>query len=115
VNPFAGQAYEYLTGRPAACIVVAGPGVVHGLAGLANAQQDCRPMILTSGASQTWRAGMGALQEERQLPFLQVPSLEEGVANPITASYPYQRPKLYRLPPPRTASPGGPFRGSRGD
>src|SRR5262249_29447161 len=35
---YAAQAYGYLTGRPGACIVVTGPGVVHGLAGLANAQ-----------------------------------------------------------------------------
>src|SRR5499427_1585677 len=31
---YAAQAYGYLTGRPGACIVVTGPGVVHGLAGL---------------------------------------------------------------------------------
>src|SRR5262245_53383212 len=30
---YAAQAYGYLTGRPGACIVVTGPGVVHGLAG----------------------------------------------------------------------------------
>src|SRR4029450_6663281 len=29
---YAAQAYGYLTGRPGACIVVTGPGVVHGLA-----------------------------------------------------------------------------------
>ena len=34
---YAAQAYGYMTGRPGACIVVTGPGVVHGLAGLANA------------------------------------------------------------------------------
>src|SRR6266403_299524 len=43
---YAAQAYGYLTGRPGACLVVTGPGVVHGLAGLANAQQNCWPMIL---------------------------------------------------------------------
>ena len=37
---YAAQAYGYMTGRPGACIVVTGPGVVHGLAGLANAQQN---------------------------------------------------------------------------
>src|SRR5215471_18999800 len=31
---YAAQAYGYLAGRPGACIVVTGPGVVHGLAGL---------------------------------------------------------------------------------
>ncbi len=64
---YAAQAYGYLTGRPGACIVVTGPGVVHGLAGLANAQQNCWPMILFGGASETYRGGMGAFQEERQV------------------------------------------------
>ena len=64
---YAAQAYGYLTGRPGACMVVTGPGVVHGLAGLANAQQNCWPMILLGGASETYRGGMGAFQEERQV------------------------------------------------
>src|SRR5258707_15370929 len=63
---YAAGAYGYLTGRPGACLTVTGPGVVHGLAGLANAQQNCWPMILIGGASETDRGGMGAFQEERQ-------------------------------------------------
>ena len=43
---YAAQAVGYLTGRPGACLVVSGPGVVHALAGLANAQQNGWPMIL---------------------------------------------------------------------
>src|SRR5258705_1058986 len=57
----------YLTGRPGSCIVVTGPGVIHGLSGLANAQQNCWPMILIGGASETYRNGMGSFQEERQV------------------------------------------------
>jgi 2-hydroxyacyl-CoA lyase 1 len=64
---YAAQAYGYMTGRPGACLTVTGPGVVHGLAGLANAQQNCWPMILIGGASETYRGGMGAFQEERQV------------------------------------------------
>jgi 2-hydroxyacyl-CoA lyase 1 len=64
---YAAQAYGYMTGRPGVCLVVTGPGVVHGLAGLANAQQNCWPMILIGGASETFRGGMGAFQEERQV------------------------------------------------
>ncbi|HET8997021.1 MAG TPA: thiamine pyrophosphate-binding protein [Acetobacteraceae bacterium] len=64
---YAAQAIGYLTGRPGACLVVSGPGVVHGLAGLANAQQNCWPMILIGGASPTYQNGMGAFQEERQV------------------------------------------------
>src|SRR5919198_2455322 len=63
---YAAQAYGYLKGRPGACVTVTGPGVVHGLAGLADAQQNCWPMILIGGASETYRGGMGAFQEERQ-------------------------------------------------
>jgi 2-hydroxyacyl-CoA lyase 1 len=64
---YAAQAAGYLTGRPGAALVVSGPGVVHGLAGLANAQQNCWPMILIGGASSTTQNGMGAFQEERQV------------------------------------------------
>ena len=64
---YAAQAVGYLTGRPGVCLVVSGPGVVHGLAGLANAQQNCWPMILIGGASATYQNGMGAFQEERQV------------------------------------------------
>jgi len=64
---YAAQAYGYMTGRPGVCLTVTGPGVVHGLAGLANAQQNCWPMILIGGASETYRGGMGAFQEERQV------------------------------------------------
>jgi 2-hydroxyacyl-CoA lyase 1 len=64
---YAAQAAGYLTGRPGAALVVSGPGVVHGLAGLANAQQNCWPMILIGGASPTYQNGMGSFQEERQV------------------------------------------------
>src|SRR5215467_1292019 len=64
---YAAQAVGYMTGCPGACLVVSGPGVVHALAGLANAQQNAWPMILIGGASESWRNGMGAFQEERQV------------------------------------------------
>lgn len=64
---YAAQAAGYLTGRPGACLVVSGPGVIHALAGLANAQQNCWPMILIGGASPVYQNGMGAFQEERQV------------------------------------------------
>jgi len=57
----------YLTGRPQACLVVSGPGVIHAFAGLANAKENCWPMILIGGASPTYQDGMGAFQEERQV------------------------------------------------
>src|SRR6185369_3654866 len=64
---YAAGAVGFLTGRPGSCIVVTGPGGIHGLAGLANAQQNCWTMILIGGASETFRNGMGAFQEERQV------------------------------------------------
>src|SRR5205809_1361940 len=51
---YAAQAVGYLTGRPGAGLLVSGPGVVHGLAGLANAQQNGWAVILIGGASESW-------------------------------------------------------------
>ncbi len=64
---YAAQATGYLTGRPGACLTVCGPGVVHALAGLANAQSNCWPMVLIGGAPPTYQNGMGSFQEERQV------------------------------------------------
>ena len=64
---YAAQAASYLTGRPQACLTVSGPGVIHAFAGLANAQQNCWPMILIGGASPIYQNGMGGFQEERQV------------------------------------------------
>src|SRR5581483_8381251 len=61
---YAAQAASYLTGRPQACLVVSGPGVIHALAGLANAKSNCWPMLLIGGASSIKQNGMGAFQEE---------------------------------------------------
>src|SRR5246500_3115783 len=46
---YAAQAVGYLAGRPGACIVVSGPGVIHALSGLANAQQNGWPALLLAG------------------------------------------------------------------
>ena len=64
---YAAHAAGYMTGRPQACLTVSGPGVIHAFAGLANAQQNCWPMILIGGASPIYQNGMGAFQEERQV------------------------------------------------
>jgi 2-hydroxyacyl-CoA lyase 1 len=60
---YAAGAVGYLTGRPGACLTVSGPGMIHGIAGLANAQSNCWPMILLSGSSETYLEGKGAFQE----------------------------------------------------
>jgi 2-hydroxyacyl-CoA lyase 1 len=64
---YATQAAGYLLGRPQACLVVSGPGVIHALSGLANAQQNNWPMLLIGGASGIDQNGMGAFQEDRQV------------------------------------------------
>src|SRR4029079_17351762 len=63
---YATQAAGYLLGRPQACLVVSGPGVVHALSGLANAQQNHWPMVLLGGASGIDQNGMGAGRAERR-------------------------------------------------
>jgi len=60
---YAAGAVGYLTGRPGACLTVSGPGMVHGIAGLANAWANGWPMILLSGAPDSYQDGMGSFQE----------------------------------------------------
>jgi len=38
---YAAQAIGYLTKRPGVCLVVSGPGFIHTLGGMANAQINC--------------------------------------------------------------------------
>ena len=64
---YAAGSVGYLTGMPAVCLVVSGPGLVHALAGLANARENCWPMILIGGSSDRGQSGAGAFQEEAQV------------------------------------------------
>jgi len=66
---YAAGAVGYLTGTPGVCLVVSGPGVVHGLAGLANAQQNCWPCIVIGGASDMSLSSKGAFQESPQVEY----------------------------------------------
>mmetsp|Transcript_88016 Transcript_88016/g.249440 ORF Transcript_88016/g.249440 Transcript_88016/m.249440 type:complete len:569 (-) Transcript_88016:101-1807(-) len=60
---YAACAVGYMTGRPGGCLAVSGPGVIHAIAGLANAWSNCWPMILIGGASDAQLDGSGAFQE----------------------------------------------------
>ena len=60
---YAAAAVGYLTGRPGCCLVVPGPGVIHALAGMANASANGWPMICVAGASELAQNGLGAFQE----------------------------------------------------
>ncbi len=64
---YAAGAYGYLTGRPGVCLAVSGPGMIHAIAGLANAQANCWPMLLIGGANDSFQNGMGAFQECPQI------------------------------------------------
>jgi 2-hydroxyacyl-CoA lyase 1 len=56
-----------MTGKPGVCLVVSGPGLIHALAGLSNAQMNCWPMIVIGGASEGLQDGRGAFQEFPQV------------------------------------------------
>jgi len=60
---YAAGAIGYLTGRPGCCLVVPGPGVIHALAGMANASANGWPMICVAGSSELGQDGLGAFQE----------------------------------------------------
>ena len=64
---YAAGAVGYLTGRPGACLAVSGPGMIHGIAGLANAWSNCWPMILLGGAPDAYQDGQGSFQEAPQV------------------------------------------------
>ena len=60
---FAVSAYGKLTGRPAACFSIAGPGATNLLTGLWDANVDRAPAIALTGQVDTQVLGPGAFQE----------------------------------------------------
>uniref|UniRef100_A0A0L8H6M3 2-hydroxyacyl-CoA lyase n=1 Tax=Octopus bimaculoides TaxID=37653 RepID=A0A0L8H6M3_OCTBM len=66
---YAASVIGYLTRRPAACLVVSGPGLVHALAGASSAMENCWPMLLIGGSCERQLEGMGAFQEYRQVEY----------------------------------------------
>ena len=60
---FAASGYAKLTGRPALCLGIAGPGSTNLLTGLWDAKVDRAPVIALSGQVQTQVLGPGAFQE----------------------------------------------------
>ncbi len=64
---YAAGAYGYLTGTPGVLLTVSGPGAVHGIAGLSNAQVNTWPMIMVSGSSEQREVGHGSFQELDQV------------------------------------------------
>src|SRR6185295_8288486 len=60
---FAASAYGKLTGRPAACFSIAGPGATNLMTGLWDAKVDRVPILALTGQVQTQVLGPGAFQE----------------------------------------------------
>ncbi len=60
---FAASAYGKLTGRPAACFSIAGPGATNLLTGLWDAHVDRAPILALTGQVDTQVVGPGAFQE----------------------------------------------------
>ena len=60
---FAASAYGKLTGRPAACLAIAGPGATNLLTGLWDANVDRAPVLALTGQVDTQVLGPGAFQE----------------------------------------------------
>jgi len=60
---FAASAYGKLTGTPAACLTIAGPGATNLLTGLWDANVDRAPVLALTGQVDTQVLGPGAFQE----------------------------------------------------
>jgi len=60
---FAASAYGKLTGRPAACFTIAGPGATNLMTGLWDAKVDRAPILALTGQVGTQVLGPGAFQE----------------------------------------------------
>jgi thiamine pyrophosphate-dependent acetolactate synthase large subunit-like protein len=123
---FACSAYGKLTGRPAACLSIAGPGATNLLTGLWDAHVDRAPAIALTGQVGTQVLGPGAFQEvdlaaafgkvaQWSQPVLHTSKhvelvnlacksaiLERGVSHLIFPD------EVQSLPTPEGATPGGP-------
>ncbi|KAG2465311.1 HACL1 lyase, partial [Polypterus senegalus] len=64
---YAASAVGFLTGRPGVCLVVSGPGLIHALGGMANANMNCWPVVVVGGSSDQNQETMGAFQEFPQV------------------------------------------------
>ena len=60
---FAASGYAKLTGRPAACLSIAGPGATNMLTGLWDAKVDRAPVLALTGQVNSQVLGPGAFQE----------------------------------------------------
>ena len=64
---YAACGMAYLSGTPGVLVTVGGPGVVHGIAGLAHASTNQFPLIMLASSCPTDQLGYGGFQELDQL------------------------------------------------
>lgn len=64
-------------------------GMIHALAGVANAQANCWPMLLISAGCETTLSGKGAFQETVQLPAI-TPYIKYGARVETIDRIPYR-------------------------
>ncbi|KPI97015.1 2-hydroxyacyl-CoA lyase 1 [Papilio xuthus] len=64
---YAAQAVGYLTGKPGVCLAVSGPGLLHCIGGMANAQVNCWPLLVIAGSCPEDHEGIGGFQEWLQV------------------------------------------------
>jgi 2-hydroxyacyl-CoA lyase 1 len=60
---YAATAYGYITGKPGVCMLVGGPGILHGMAGIGNASANGWPCLFLGGNSERDLNTKGAFQE----------------------------------------------------
>ena len=92
---YAAQAYGYITGKPAVCLVVSGPGLVHALAGLANAKENTWPLIVIGGSQEARQESMGGFQEAYQVEMAR-PYCKYAARPPTLQQIPYVVEKAVR-------------------
>jgi len=64
---YAASIIGYLTKRPAVCLTVPGPGLLHTLSGMQNANENGWPVIVISGCMDINQEGTGSFQELNQV------------------------------------------------
>ncbi|KAL6259839.1 hypothetical protein P5V15_009749 [Pogonomyrmex californicus] len=64
---YAAQAYGFLTRKPAVVLCVSGPGLLHVIGGMANAQVNCWPVLVLGGSCPEDHEGIGGFQEWPQV------------------------------------------------
>jgi len=83
---YAASAIGYMTRRPAVCLAVSGPGFVHALSGMANANENTWPLIVIGGSSETIQESCGSFQEFPQVSLAKAKDFSKYSARPSSIS-----------------------------